>query len=352
MPNDVAVLYDRCMLDHQPRAGHPERPERLSSIVSRLEKNHLWARLKHVAPPAIARDAILRIHDASVVDRAERVSASGGGVLDQGDTVASPGSWKAAQTAAACAVGAVDVVMRGEASAAMALVRPPGHHATPHSSMGFCIFNNIAIAAAHALDTYGLDRVMIIDFDVHHGNGTQDAFYDNPHVLFFSSHQHPAYPGTGKLREIGYGAGDGYTINVPVPAGVGDAGYARIMSEVLVPASNLFQPQLILVSAGYDAHWRNAPYVAGIDERVTIDAFFSMSQTIRAISDRHCPGKLAAILEGGYDLDALGYGVAATLGAWLGDEDFDDPIGPSPRTPRDSEIDPVIAAVRSLHGLS
>ena len=339
------------MLNHLTPSGHSERPERLSAVVSRLERGHIWSRLVHAPAPAITRDAITRVHDEAVLDRAEKLSAAGGGILDHGDTFASPGSWEAAQMAAACSIGAVDAVMGGRAGAAMALVRPPGHHATPHESMGFCIVNNVAIAAAHALEVHGLARVLVIDFDVHHGNGTQDAFYEDPRVLFFSSHQYPAYPGTGSLGETGCGAGAGYTINVPVPYGVGDMGYARIMDEVLVPAADRFRPELVLVSAGYDAHWRNAPYVQGIDERVSIGAFVSISQTLRAISDRHCPGRLAAVLEGGYDLDALGCGVAATLGAWLGDEHYDDPIGPSPRAPRDSAIDPVIAAVRSLHNL-
>lgn len=352
MPQNVAVLYDRVMLEHRPGPMHPERPERLSTIVSRLERQHIWNNLIHVRPPVLEIGQIARVHAPHMIERVQRISAAGGGLLDRSDTVASPGSWKAATTAAACAIGAVDAVMTGKAASSFALVRPPGHHATPDSPMGFCIFNNIAIAAAHARDAYGLTRVLIVDFDVHHGNGTQDVFYHDPNVLFFSMHQHPAYPGTGALEEIGAGEGAGFTINVPLPYGVGDATYLRVFDEILAPAAERFHPEMILVSAGYDAHWRNSAYVERIDERVSVEAFYSLSQRLLALADRHCPGRLAAILEGGYDLEALGWGVAATINAWLGEEHADDPIGPSPRPPRDSDADAVIAAVRSLHRLA
>jgi acetoin utilization deacetylase AcuC-like enzyme len=287
-----------------------------------------------------------------MIDRVQQVCAAGGGLLDRRDTLASPGSWTAAATAAACAAGAVDAVMTGQAPASLALVRPPGHHALPGSPMGFCIFNNVAIAATHALETYGLSRVMIVDFDVHHGNGTQDVFYSDPRALFFSMHQYPAYPGTGAIDEVGQGAGTGYTINVPLPYGVGDETYLKVFDAILVPAAERYKPELILVSAGYDAHWRNAAYVERIDERVSVDAFYLLSQRLQALADRHCPGRLTGVLEGGYDLEALSWGVAATINAWLGEEHTDDPIGPSPRPPRDSEADAVIAAVRSLHRLA
>lgn len=351
MPKNIAVFYDRCMLEHRPPSGHPERPERLASIVSRLEKQSLWNRLSHPSPVPITRHAIAAVHSDHMIDRAEKVSANGGGFLDHGDTAVSPGSWQAALTAASCACSAVDATLSGKYDASMALVRPPGHHATPTKSMGFCILNNVAIAAQHAIDAYGLERVFLIDFDVHHGNGTQDIFYDDPRVLFVSIHQHPAYPYTGGAREMGDGDGHGYNVNVPLPYGMGDDAYLNVFDEIVSPLADRYHPQLVLVSAGYDAHWRNAAYVQGIDERVTVDGFFAMSQRLKQISDKHCPGRLAGVLEGGYDLEALACGVENTLHAWLGEEHADDPIGPSPRVPLADRASDVVQAVRELHKL-
>lgn len=347
----VALLYDPIVLDHRPNYGHPERPERVSTTVKTLQSTGLWDRLPHLPVRPATREEILRVHHAAVIDRAERVAAEGGGFLDAGDTVISDGSYAAALAAAGAAISAVDAVMAGDADAAFAIVRPPGHHATIGQSMGFCIFNNVAVAAAHAVAVHGLSRVLIVDFDVHHGNGTQDIFYDDPHVLFFSCHQYPAYPGTGSAEETGEGDGAGFTVNVQVPAGVGDHGYARIMSEVLGPVADRFRPELVLVSAGYDAHWRNGAYVQGIDERVTVDGFHEISKSLKAIADRHCPGRLAGVLEGGYDLDGLAYGVDATLRAWMDEPKVDDPIGPSPRGVDETALDSRLARVKQIHGL-
>jgi len=349
----AAFLYDPIVLEHRPSYGHPERAERASTIVKTLADTGLWPHLTHVAPRAATPDEILRVHTSAVVDKAQRVSAAGGGLLDAGDTMASEQSYDAALAAAGAAIGAVDaVVLNDGVDAAFAIVRPPGHHATPSQSMGFCIFNNIAVAAAHAIAEHGLERVLIVDFDVHHGNGTQDIFYGDPRVLFYSSHQYPEYPGTGSVNEVGEGDGRGFTVNVPMPAGVGDGGFARIIDTILTPVADRFKPELILVSAGYDAHWRNSAYVRGIDERVSVAGFYTIAKQIQAIADKHCPGRLAAILEGGYDLDGLAYGVDATLRAWLGMPAIDDPAGPSPIAAVEGQkFDTMLAQVRSVHGL-
>ena len=265
----------------------------------------------------------------------EEVVAGGGGYLDAGDTVASGGSWNAATAAAGAAIGAVDAVMTGGMEASFAVVRPPGHHAPPDRAMGFCILNNAAVAAAHAISEHGLSRVLLVDFDVHHGNGIQDCFYDSPEVLYFSTHQSPAYPFTGAVEETGIGAGAGYTVNVPLPPDVGEAGFLQAFETILRPLARRYQPEMVLVSAGYDAHWRNSRYVQGIRERLTVRGLAALSRSLQEITDAHCPGRLVGILEGGYDLEALAYGVLGTLGVWLGDAETARPARPAAdRSPR------------------
>jgi acetoin utilization deacetylase AcuC-like enzyme len=366
MNTTVSLLYDPIVLEHRPGRGHPERPERVSAIMETLRRSDIWDRLTQAPVRPATHNELLRVHSAQHIAHVEQVCRDGGGMLDTGDTIASIGSWDAALAAAGGAIGAVDAVLtdrRGPTPnsqistfnfqlASFAIVRPPGHHATPTEAMGFCLFNNVAIAAAHAMAVHHLDRILLVDFDVHHGNGTQDAFYGDPRVLFFSMHQHPAYPGTGALYEIGDGDGLGYTINVPVPAGVGDGGYDRICETVLRSAADRFRPQLVLVSAGYDAHWRNGAYVGGIDERVTIAGFHAMSQKLQSIAVDHCEGRIAAVLEGGYDLEALGLGVVATLSAWLGLDAPEDPIGPPPRGVKPEQaLDERLVQVRAIHAL-
>ena len=231
------------------------------------------------------------------------------------DTVISPGSYDAAMLAAGAATAAVDAVMEG-ARAAFALVRPPGHHARYNSAMGFCLFNNMAVAAQHAVKKYGLERVMIVDWDVHHGNGTQDYFYERDDVLFFSSHRYPFYPGTGAANETGRGKGEGYTVNVPLPAGTGDGRYKEVFDDVVAPLARRYRPQLILVSAGYDAHL--ADPLGGM--AVSVAGFSEMARTVRSLADEiaECEGRVAAVLEGGYNVEALAASVMATIGA-MGD---------------------------------
>nr|MDQ2687253.1 histone deacetylase [Armatimonadota bacterium] len=330
---------------------HPERPDRVRDVMAVLENSGILEELKRLPVQPATRAQLERVHDARYLDTVERIIAGGGGYLDAGDTVASPGSWCAATAAAGAAIGAVDAVMSTDVDAAFALVRPPGHHATPTQAMGFCIVNNAAAAAAHAIAKHGLSRVLLVDFDVHHGNGTQDAFYEDPRVLYVSTHQSPAYPGTGRANETGSGPGAGFTVNIPLPPDVGDEGFSQAFDTVLAPLADRFRPELVLVSAGYDAHWRNSAYVAGIHERMTVQGLAQLSARLQALADTHCPGRLVGVLEGGYDLDALAYGVLATLRIWQGKTEVDDPIGPPPNSVDAPDITPLLSRIRRQHGL-
>jgi acetoin utilization deacetylase AcuC-like enzyme len=309
-----------------------------------LEETGLLPRLFPLEPIA-ADDAQLRtVHSADHVERVKALVARGGGHFDP-DTYANRYSLDAARLAAGALVRAVDAVMAREIDNAFALVRPPGHHATPHRPMGFCLFNNVAIAARHAIDQHKLERVLIVDFDVHHGNGTQDVFYNTAQVLYFSTHQFPHYPGSGDWDEIGEGAGRGFTVNVPLPPRVGDAGYQQIFDELLYPLAERYRPQLVLVSAGYDAHWSD-PLAA---ENLSIAGYGALTRTLVQIAQEFCAGRIVVALEGGYNLPALAHGVAATFHALLGDTDIPDPLGASPFKER--AIGDYIEQLKGLHRL-
>jgi acetoin utilization deacetylase AcuC-like enzyme len=236
-------------------------------------------------------------------------------------------------------------VLGGEVDNAFALVRPPGHHAMANRGMGFCLFNNIAIAARYALQKHGLDRVLIVDFDLHHGNGTQDAFYEEAQVLYVSTHQYPYYPGTGHWQETGRGAGQGYTVNVALPSGVGDAGYQRVFDEILVPLARRYQPQLILASAGYDAHWMDPLGMM----LLSVSGYAGIARTLGALAAELCAGQLVLTLAGGYSLEALALSIAATFSVLLGDEKVHDPLGPARQ--KEQPVDAVIHSVKRVHGL-
>lgn len=351
MSNKVALLYDPAVLEHRPPEGHPERPARVREVTALLEQTGMLERLARLPVSPATREQLERVHTPEYLDFVEQVVAEGGGYLDAGDTVASPGSWRAATAAAGAAIGAVDAVMTGGMDASFAVVRPPGHHAPPDRAMGFCILNNAAVAAAHAAAAHGLSRVLLVDFDVHHGNGIQDCFYASPEVLYFSTHQSPAYPFTGAVEETGVGAGIGYTVNVPLPPDVGEAGFLQAFETVLRPLARRFQPEIVIVSAGYDAHWRNSRYVQGIRERLTVGGLAALSRSLQEIADAHCPGRLVGILEGGYDLEALAYGVLGTLGVWLGDTETLDPLGPPPTAAKEPDITALLDRVKAAHGL-
>jgi acetoin utilization deacetylase AcuC-like enzyme len=305
--NRTPIVYSDHYLDHH-TGPHPETERRLVAIIEHLDAAGLLADRPLLTPTNAPREAILRVHDAAYVDALERFCAAGGGWLEP-STVVSAESFDVALLAAGGAIRAVDAVLTGEAARAFALVRPPGHHATAETGMGFCLFNNVAVAAQHARDRYGLERVAIIDWDVHHGNGTNDLFYDDPHVLFISMHQHPLYPGSGLARERGTGAGAGYTLNIPLPPHSDDADYLRVFDDLIGPLVLTYQPELLFISAGFDAA-RDDPLAEML---VSDEGFRQMAERVVAWANACCEGRIVALLEGGYDLAALARGVAVTL---------------------------------------
>ena len=317
------IYFHEAMLAHDPGPFHPEKAERLSAVVARLRGEPQGA-VEWAEPSPAKREQILRVHDPRYVD--EVLSLRGLSARLDADTPVSPGSADAALFAAGAAVQATEAVCSGEAQNAFCLVRPPGHHAERARAMGFCLFNNVAIAAAHALEALGLERVLIADWDVHHGNGTQHAFEDRRDVLFFSTHQYPFYPGTGALGEAGVGAGEGFTVNVPLPAGTGDADYAAVFGDVLLPIADQYEPQLVLVSAGFDPH-RDDP-LGGM--RVTEEGFARLCGAVKEIAGRHAQGRLVLLLEGGYDLPGLADSAAACARVLTGHAAPEAQPGPSP----------------------
>ena len=298
--------------DHLTPPGHPERVERFE--VMQVVASEFGKRGGHVESPRSVTDVeITRIHDADYLTSIKETA--GRAVALDPDTFTSPGSFSAAYLAAGAAVTAVEHVLDSDAGTrALALVRPPGHHAERNRAMGFCLFNNIAIAAASAR-ARGLRRVAVVDYDVHHGNGTQWSFYNDPSVLFISSHQYPYYPGTGAAGDVGTGAGAGFTVNLPLSAGATDADYELAYTKVALPILKQFKPELILISAGFDAHM-NDP-LAGM--RVTSPYFGHLTAAIAAVADECCNGRLVAVTEGGYDLAALAESLRASIRALEGD---------------------------------
>jgi len=342
------ILYDPLVLEHE-TGRHPENRGRLTAIVALLQRRGLWERLEHVEVAPASIESLESVHDSGYL-RALRDAAEAGGGFLTADTPFSRRSWDAVVAASGAAIGAVDAVLDGLVPSAFALIRPPGHHAGSRSGMGFCLVNHAAVAARHCVLHRGLERVLLVDYDVHHGNGTQEIFYEDPAVLYFSTHQYPAYPGTGPAREIGSGAGLGTTVNVPLPAGVADAGYRLALEEVLVPIAEEYRPDLILVSAGFDAHWRNTAYLNSIRMGVTVSGFGEWARLLQGLADRLCGGRLAFVLEGGYDPEALAWSVDATFRSLLG-EPVEDPLGPAPNL-AEPAIDDLIEEYRRIHGLS
>jgi acetoin utilization deacetylase AcuC-like enzyme len=297
----TGFVYHPDYLTHDMGAGHPESPERLRAIVARLEQGGVMSRLVRIEPAPAADEWITQIHKPSYVAALKKHAPAGGRVMLDADTSMSPGSLPAAYLAAGGVLAAADAIMAGRVDNAFCAVRPPGHHAERDRAMGFCLFNNVAIAARYFQRRHGLARVLIVDWDVHHGNGTQHSFDDDPSVLFFSTHQYPHYPGTGGAEERGRGAGEGTTINVPMDAGEGDDEYRAVFQKVLLPAADSFKPDAVIISAGFDAH-RDDPLASmGLTE----DGYAELTGLVAQIAQRHSRGRILSSLEGGYNLQAL-----------------------------------------------
>jgi acetoin utilization deacetylase AcuC-like enzyme len=306
----VGLLDDPVFREHDAGPGHPEHPGRLEAARGGLGQAGLEGELTLRDPRPASREELLAVHTEEHVDRVA-------GTRDRShrfdpDTAAGPQSYAAALRAAGAVAGAVEEVLDGTLDRAFCVVRPPGHHATSDRAMGFCLFNNVAVGAAHAL-ARGLDRVAIVDFDVHHGNGTQQIFWEDPRVLYVSSHQFPFYPGTGALDEVGEGDGRGFTLNLPMPAGLDDADASRIYREIVEPIGRSFDPQLVLVSAGFDAH-EDDP-LGGMD--LTAAGFAELTDVCVSVASGSAEGRVVAVLEGGYSLEGLAASTAATVGRLL-----------------------------------
>ena len=312
----TAFLYHPAFLNHRTGWNHPERRERLVRLVERLKQDALWGKLIHIDPQPATPADIASVHNPDYVEAVRQSCESHRLFAPDESTVGSSGTYEAAMMAVGAVQTAVDAIMAGRVTNAFCAVRPPGHHAERNRTMGFCFFNNIAIAARHLQQVHGIRRIAIIDWDVHHGNGTQQAFYDDPSVLYFSIHQYPLYPRTGRASETGIGAGLGFTLNRPVPAGSTDTDYLRIFMEDLKPAVARFNPEFILISAGFDAHASDP--LGGV--MLSTEGFGKLTQIVKAMAEEHCGGRLVSTLEGGYDLEALADSTEAHLRALLGIE--------------------------------
>ncbi|MFO8010355.1 MAG: histone deacetylase [Dehalococcoidia bacterium] len=342
----TGIVYDPIYLEHD-TGSHPENSNRLISAMNLLESSGLIDRLVSLPPRMATENELMAIHTQEHIVNVQACSERGGAWLD-GDTFCSKASYKAALYAAGGLLRGVDAIMNVDLNSTFGLVRPPGHHATRARAMGFCLFNNIAIAARYAQREHGIRRIMIVDFDVHHGNGTQEAFYDDPDVLYFSTHLYPFYPGTGDVDEIGISNGEGATVNVPLPGGCGDEQYRQVYQEVLAPVADRFQPEMIMVSAGYDPHWSDQLAMM----QLSITGFAQIIKTIKDLADAHCEGRTLITLEGGYNLEAIAHGVRATFEVLLGETEIDDPMGGPRYGGSGPSIDKLLQRIKQTHQLT
>jgi acetoin utilization deacetylase AcuC-like enzyme len=301
MTSRTGFVYHDRFLDHDTGTGHPERPDRLRAIIDHLRKTSLWSKLHHPMIDPAPEESILIAHTQHHRRFVKETCERGIEVLDQGDTRVSRKSYEVALLAAGGVLAGVDAVMSGILKNVFCAVRPPGHHAGRDTAMGFCLFNNVAIGARYAQEKHGVEKVAIVDWDVHHGNGTQDIFYDDPTVLYISTHQYPFYPGTGARTETGEGKGLGYTLNIPMRANSGEKEYLEAFAEEIVPMLNIYRPHLLIISAGFDPH-KDDP-LGNIN--LTEESFRRITGMLMEIADKHCGGRLVSVLEGGYHLGAL-----------------------------------------------
>jgi acetoin utilization deacetylase AcuC-like enzyme len=314
MSKKTGIVKDRRYLRHGTEFSHPETPRRLVSIYEMLDNPDMAWKFTGIDARHATREELERVHRPSFIDFIAQSAGSEMTMLDA-DTVATAETYDTARLAAGGVMNAIDSVVSGETDNAFALVRPPGHHAQAAEAAGFCIFNNIAVGARHALARCGMERVLIVDWDLHHGNGTQDIFYEDPQVLYCSTHQSPAYPGTGGLEETGKGPGQGYTINIPLRPGADDAFYVRVFREIICPVARRFRPEVILVSAGFDSYIGDP---LG-EMKVTPEGFACMTRVLLNLADECCGGRLVLVLEGGYNIPGQTKSVRAVLQELLGE---------------------------------
>lgn len=339
----TGIVFDSIFLRHNLQ-GHPENAKRLESIMNALQKKGLAKKLDHIKSRSAELNELTVCHSENYINYVKEFCEKGGGYLDP-DTYSNSSSHKAALVAAGSSIDLTRAVISGEMKNGFALVRPPGHHALSNRSMGFCLFGNIAIAAKISLKEVGVKKTAIVDFDVHHGNGTQALIGDNPNILFISSHQYPFYPGTGSINEIGSGDAEGTVINIPLQAGVGDEGFKQVYDEVVIPSLYRFKPDLILISAGYDAH-RDDPLA---NMNLSLKGFNQISRQLIKAADEICSGKIIFFLEGGYNQDVLANGVSNTVRGLLGIESFDDPLDKS--SIDEPEIKNLVSELKKIHSL-
>jgi acetoin utilization deacetylase AcuC-like enzyme/formylglycine-generating enzyme required for sulfatase activity len=308
-PYKTGLVYHDIYLEHKTTPDHPETPQRLVAIVQRLKEKGLYSQLLLLTPSPAEVQWLKAVHSPEYIQRAESSSRNGTRFLDSLDTPISPKSYEAALMAVGGVFSAVDAVMQKKITNAFCAVRPPGHHAVEDAAMGFCMFNNVAIGARYLQKQYGLSKILIVDWDVHHGNGTQAEFYDDPNVLYFSTHQYPFYPGTGGRAEKGGGKGQNYNINVPLPAGSTDDDYIKVFEDILLPAAMDFSPDFVFISAGFDAHENDL--LGGM--KVTTQGFARLTAIVKSIAQKCCEGRLVSALEGGYHLQGLADSVEAHI---------------------------------------
>lgn len=327
------------------KEGHPEANYRLAHLLPFLDQHNILPDLNQLSPRLALLSDLQRVHKFPLIEQIRHLAERGGGLLDHGDTYVTAHSYDLARLAAGAGLTAVDAILTDQARNGFALVRPPGHHAESSQVSGFCLFNNVAIAARYA-QQHGSQRILIVDFDIHHGNGTQEIFFQDDTVLFISAHLFIPrffYPGSGGISEIGIGHGRGYTLNIPLPPLVGDVGYGRLWQDLLWPRAQTFAPDLILVSAGYDAHWQDPLSMSSL----SLTGYAHLARELVNMANALCHGRILFMLEGGYQDQALAYGILNTFYALLGQDQLQDPLGPTNQP--ETDVTELIQTLQARH---